>query len=271
MGEIRDAEFAGWRSAAPAYETYFARATRPYVQTLLNAVDARPGMRVLDIACGTGVVAAEAARRGAAATGVDFSPEMLAQARNLQRDVDFHESDAEQLPFGDGTFDIAVSNFGIHHCERPQNAIAEAHRVLRPGGRFAFTVWVKPKDNAAWRLVREAVATHGRLDVAMAAGSDAQHTLEHFVGLVAGGGFGADEVSGALLDRSWMLPAGADLVSVFQQATVRMAILLRGQSPEALRAIRAQVTKGVQHYANSSGIELPTRAFMICARKKPSP
>jgi SAM-dependent methyltransferase len=271
MGAIRDVEFAGWRSAAAAYEACFAGATRPYVAALLDAVEARRGMRVLDIACGTGVAAAEAARRGAHVSGLDFSPEMLAQATKLHRDVDFREGDAEHLPFEGNTFDAAVSNFGLHHCERPQNAIAEAHRVLRPDGRFAFTLWVKPQDNAAWRLVQEAVAAHGRLDVAMPAGSDARHSVEHFVALAARGGFGAADVSGTIVDQFWALPAGADLVAVFEQATVRMATLLRGQSPRALRAIRAQVMQTVQNYASPTGIKVPTRAFLIRARKQPSP
>jgi SAM-dependent methyltransferase len=270
MGAIRDAEFAGWRKAAPAYEAYFARATRPYAEALLDAAETRRGMRVLDIACGTGAAAAEAARRGARATGLDFSPEMLAQARRLHGDVDFHQGDAEHLPFADNMFGAAVSNFGIHHCERLQQAIAEAHRVLRPDGCFAFTLWVKPTDNAAWRLVQEAVAAHGRLDMGMPAGSDAQHSLEHFAALVRQGGFGADDITGTTVERTWTLPAGTDLVAVFEQATVRMALLLRGQTPQALRAIRRQVTDTVQEFANPNGIEVPTRAFLICARKLPA-
>ena len=270
MGAIRDVEFAGWRSAAAAYEACFAGATRPYVDALLDAAGAQRGTRVLDIACGTGVAAAEAARRGAQAFGVDFSPEMLAEATKLHRDVGFHEGDAEHLPFDDSTFDVAISNFGIHHCERPQHAIAEAHRVLRPGGRFAFTVWVKPKDNAAWRLVQDAVAAHGRPDVAMPAGSDAHHTLQDFVALVGRAGFGAT-AAGTIVGRTWALPAGADLVSMFEHGTVRMATLLRGQSPQALRAIRAHVATSVQSYAGPNGIEVPTRAFMVHARKKPLP
>jgi SAM-dependent methyltransferase len=269
MGAIRDAEFAGWRQAAAAYEAYFAFATRSYVEALLDAAETRRGMRVLDIACGTGAAAAEASRRGAHATGLDFSPEMLAQARNLHGNVDFHQGDAEHLPFEDNTFDVAVSNFGIHHCERLQLAIAEAHRVLRPGGRFAFTLWVKPTDNAAWRLVHDAVAAHGRLDVGMPAGSDAQHSLEYFAALVGQGGFGAD-ITGTIVDRTWTLPAGTDLVAVFEQATVRMALLLRGQTPHALRAIRRQVMETVQEFTKPNGVEIPTRAFLIRARKQPS-
>jgi SAM-dependent methyltransferase len=268
MGAIREFELAGWRSAAAAYEACFAGATRPYVEALLAAVGLRPGMRLLDIACGTGVAAAEALRRGARASGLDFSPEMLAQATKLHRDVDLREGDAEHLPFDDGAFDVAVSNFGVHHCERPQDAMAEAHRVLRPGGCFAFTLWVKPKDNPAWRLVQEAVAAHGRLDVPMGAGSDDRHALEHYVALAVGGGFGAGNVAGAIVDRTWTLPTGADVVAAFERGTVRMATLLRGQSPEALRAIREHVAKSIRGHARPDAIVLPTRAFLIRALKQ---
>ena len=144
MGALRDFELAGWQSAASTYDG-FAGATRLFVPALVQAAGAEPGMRLLDIACGTGVAARAAADAGARVTGLDFSPAMLVMARSLHPGIDFHAGDAEALPFADARFDAAIANFGIHHVERPERAIADARRVLKRGGTFAFTVWAHRK------------------------------------------------------------------------------------------------------------------------------
>src|SRR4051794_14372350 len=123
MGVLRDFELAGWQSAAATYHG-FAGATRLFVPALVRAAAARPGMRLLDLACGTGVAARAAADAGAQVTGVDFSPAMLATARNFHPQIEFQAGDAEALPFADASFDAVISNFGIHHVERPERAIA---------------------------------------------------------------------------------------------------------------------------------------------------
>jgi ubiquinone/menaquinone biosynthesis C-methylase UbiE len=104
------------------------------------------GQRVLDVGCGTGVVAITAARHGATVTGLDLTPELLEQARALSpvagvRDVEWKEGDAENLPFPDGTFDAVLSQFGHMFAPRPEVATKEMLRVLKPGGRLAFATW----------------------------------------------------------------------------------------------------------------------------------
>jgi SAM-dependent methyltransferase len=229
-------------------------------------------MRLLDIACGTGVGTAEAARRGARMLGVDFSPEMLAEARRLHGGLAFQQADAQQLPLESGSFDAAISNFGVHHMERPERAIAEARRVVRAGGRFAFTLWVKPQDNPAWRLLLEAVVAHGRLDAPMPAGNDGHNSIAGFSQLAVRAGFQPENVSARTIEKTWRLPPGADLVSAFATATVRTASLLHAQSADALRAIRQEVAGKLDAFRREDGaIELPTRAFMICAQKESAP
>jgi SAM-dependent methyltransferase len=101
--------------------------------------------RVLDVACGTGVVSVTAARTGASVTGLDLTPELLAVARENARianvDVAFHEGDAEQLPFEPDAFDVVVSQYGHIFAPRPDAAIGELLRVLKPGGVIAFSTW----------------------------------------------------------------------------------------------------------------------------------
>jgi len=264
MTGIRDFEYAGWRVAASCYDG-FAGATALFVEPLLEAAEVKLGTRLLDVACGPGVAAAQAAARGARVEGVDFSPEMIGEARGRHPAIAFETGDAEALPFPDASFDAVVANFGIHHVERPERAIAQARRVLVPGGTFAFTFWAAPQDNTAWRIIFAAIAAHGRMDVPMPAGNDAHATRENFSRLVAQAGFDARSLRTELIERNWELPRDADLVSIFETGTVRMATLLRGQG-DALPAIRRAVADGMQPYRRGEVVALPTRGWLIAAR-----
>lgn len=103
------------------------------------------GQRVLDVACGTGVAAVTAARRGCRVTGLDLTPELLERAREnasiASVTIDFHEGDVEALPFGDAQFDAVLSQFGHMFAPRPEVAVGEMLRVLKPGGTIAFSTW----------------------------------------------------------------------------------------------------------------------------------
>src|SRR6185503_14963347 len=112
---------------------------------LVKHARVRAGLRVLDVGCGTGVVAVTAARQGARATGLDLSPALLDRARENSQiagvDIDWREGDAEDLPFEDGAFDVVLSQFGHIFAPRPDVAVAQMLRVLKPGGTVAFATW----------------------------------------------------------------------------------------------------------------------------------
>src|SRR4051794_19249991 len=158
---VRAFERSRWESAAAAYCSTFAVATQPFIASLLDGARISRDMRVLDVVCGPGFAASGAALRGAAATGLDFSHAMLAVARRRDSAIRLDHGDAEDLPYADNEFDAVVSNFGIHHVPRPRLALREAYRVLRPGGRVAFSFWAEPNENIAWKLVFDAIARHG--------------------------------------------------------------------------------------------------------------
>lgn len=105
----------------------------------------RSGQDVLDVACGTGVVAITAARQGAKVHGIDLTPELVVRARQnaalAEVPVEFVQGDAEALPFPDASFDVVVSQFGHIFAPRSQVVTKELLRVLRPGGTLAFSTW----------------------------------------------------------------------------------------------------------------------------------
>lgn len=140
FASFKAAQKEGWMHFAP-YEAH----TTPCAARLVERAGVRSGQRVLDVACGTGVVSVTAARLSARVTGLDLTPELLERARENAQiagvEIDWHEGDVESLPFGDATFDAVLSQFGHIFAPRPEVAIAEMLRVLRPGGTIAFSTW----------------------------------------------------------------------------------------------------------------------------------
>jgi len=105
----------------------------------------KPGDRVLDACCGTGDLAIMAARAGATVVGLDFSTEMLARARRKAPELEWLEGDLLELPFEDESFDAATVGFGVRNVDDLERALAELHRVLRPGGLVAILEITRPR------------------------------------------------------------------------------------------------------------------------------
>lgn len=130
----------GWAHFAPMALVTTAPAAR-----LVRHAGIRPGDYVLDVACGTGVVAVTAARLGATVTGLDLTPELLAVARENARtagvDIEFIEGDCERIGFERDTFDVVVSQYGHMFAPRPDVALGEMLRVLKKDGTIAFSTW----------------------------------------------------------------------------------------------------------------------------------
>ena len=140
FSQFKAVQREGWSLFAP-----LATFTTVPAAHLVKYADVRAGQRVLDVACGTGVVAVTAARRGAHVKGLDLSPALIDHARKNADvagvTVDFVDGDAEALPYDDASFDLVLSQFGHMFAPRPPVVVAEMLRVLKPGGRIAFSTW----------------------------------------------------------------------------------------------------------------------------------
>ncbi len=263
---VRAFEHAGWQVAASAYEASFATATRPFIPDLLARAGIEPGCSVLDVACGPGFVAAAAADRGAVVRGLDFSAAMLDVARRRFPGLSLDQGDAEALPYTDGSFDAVVSNFGIHHAPNPVAALAEARRVLRPGGRLAFTVWADQGANIAWRLVFDAIRVCGDLGASRAPppGGGLNDAAACLAALVEAG-FGAGTV--VQVGHVWRHADGPALLNALRAGTARMAALIGAQTPEALVAIGREIDARAVGYRDGEELAVPVAAFVASGRK----
>jgi SAM-dependent methyltransferase len=114
-------------------------------EEFITRLNLQPGMKVLDVACGTGNQSLPAARTGATVTGVDIATNLLAQARQRAADehlqIQFDEGDAEQLPYAAAQFDVVLSMFGAMFGPRPEVVASQLKRVCRPGGLVAMANW----------------------------------------------------------------------------------------------------------------------------------
>jgi SAM-dependent methyltransferase len=138
--QFKAAQREAWALFVPLEAATTIPAAELVKHSRLRANDA-----VLDVGCGTGVVAVTAARLGAKVRGLDLSPVLVEHARSNASlagvEVDFTEGDAEALPYGDASFDVVLSQFGHMFAPRPEVAISEMLRVLKPGGTIAFSTW----------------------------------------------------------------------------------------------------------------------------------
>ena len=166
-------------TGATAYEEFLVPALfAGWAERVAAAAKIDPGTRVLDVACGTGVLArAVAAHAGASGsvTGVDLDPGMVAVARRLAPTLAWKEGSAESLPFPNASFDVVVSQFALMFFADKRQALREMLRVLVPGGRLCVAVWAALEDTPPYatevalleRYVSKAAADALRLPFAL--------------------------------------------------------------------------------------------------------
>lgn len=255
-------------SLAATYHDFFTPITALAIQPLLDAAGAGPGSNLLDIATGPGSVAAKARGLGTACIGVDLSPGMIALARSSYPDIDFRVAEVEHLPFADESFDAVVCNFGLGHFPWPEAAVAECRRILKIGGRMAFSWWDQPDKQRIQGLFREAIAEVGAApppDVPAGHSNLRFSDTAEFRKLLVGADLGDVRVEDhrttyAIPDVDTLWRGGLGSFAVTASAIVR-------QDAATQAAIRASLERRAAAYRTPAGLVLPI-AFKIGSGQK---
>jgi ubiquinone/menaquinone biosynthesis C-methylase UbiE len=255
--------------AAENYERYFVPTIgMPFAAALLDAAGLRRGERVLDIACGTGVVtrlAAERAGADGAVAGLDINPAMLAVARSAPSSgapIEFHEANAESLPLADGSFDVVISSLGLQFVADQASAVREMRRVLAPDGRLAIaTVGPTPP---LFAILEQALARHVKPQAAaFLRAVFSLHEPQELEELTSGAGFNNAEVRSKAL--SLTLPAPAEFLWQYAHSTPLAAAVAELDDAERA-ALERDVVAGWRSFVKDGALSTDINIFLTTAR-----
>jgi SAM-dependent methyltransferase len=262
--------FENYSGTAPEnYERYFVPAIgAPLAAELVDVAELRPGERVLDVACGTGIVTRLAAERvGAdgAVAGVDINPGMLGVARSAARPelgIDWHEASAEALPFQDGTFDVVLCQMGLQFFPDKLAALRQARRVLVPGGRLALNV--PGPTPRIFGILADGLARHVKPEVAgFVHQVFSLHEVQELESLVSGTGF--VDVSIRASDERLHLAAPEEFLWQYLHSTP-LAAAVAELDGERRAAFAREVVAQWEPFMEHDALILLLRVVMASAR-----
>ncbi|MEX2554229.1 MAG: methyltransferase domain-containing protein [Actinomycetota bacterium] len=272
MSQSEAVSFSRYGGSAPEnYERYFVPAIgSPFATSCLNAAGLRRDERVLDIACGTGVVTRLAAERvgsGGTVTGLDVNPGMLAVARSVPSpgaSIEWHEANAESLPLPDGSFDVVVSSLGLQFVPDRSAALREMWRVLVANGRLAIaTVGPTP---ALFATLEQALARHVNPETgAFMKVVFSLHQPNDLERLTSGAGFRDVEVRSEKLTLKF--PSAAEFLWQYVHSTP-LAAAVAGIDDARRAALEHDFVSGSRSFVNDDGtVSDDVNVVLTTARK----
>jgi SAM-dependent methyltransferase len=251
---------------AANYVRFFTPASDQALDSLLDVAGVEHGLEALDLCCGQGNAAQALIARGCHVVGVDFSSAMLAFARESAPQASLIAADAQNLPFDDAVFDVVVSNFGIPHIPDHQRALAEIRRIMRPSGRLAMTLWCGPDASPCMDVVYSTLQLHRSPDVLPPPTPDFLQFArpEQAEKLLCEAGF--SHVGFTIVDCVWDLDSPERLFEIFAKGSFRTAMLLDGQPPDRVAAIRSAMAAAVrQRFRAGTRWRVPIPAALLLA------
>jgi ubiquinone/menaquinone biosynthesis C-methylase UbiE len=262
-----DKLFAG--SIPEFYERYLVPLIfEPYARDLAARVAAAKPQRILEIAAGTGVVTralASALPETARIVATDLNPPMLEHAKTRMRDdgrIEWKPADAQDLPFEDASFDAVACQFGVMFFPDKTRAFKEARRVLKPGGRYFFSVWDKIADNEFADVVTEALAEMFPNDPPrfLARTPHGHYDIDDLRGRLKEAGFTA--ISADAVDaRSKAATAREPAVAYVEGTPLRNEVEER--DPARLEEATARATEAIAKHFGAGPVDGRIRAYVI--------
>ena len=258
-------------NAAEFYERYVRLLMEPWVQCLVDVAALQPAEHVLDVACGTGFVARLAAGRVRAkgrVVGIDLNASMIEAARAASGHdaavrIEWRTGDAGALPFENDVFDVVLCQQGVQFFPDRVHALREMRRVLRVGGRLAFTVWSAIGDTPYHVALADALARHLSAEAgSMARASSALHDVVELHGLVASAGFRNVNVRPTI--KTTKLPLPTEFVPG-HLAALPMAQEIARLSAERRDALVQEMAEALSAYVDRGQLVLPAGVHVVTA------
>jgi ubiquinone/menaquinone biosynthesis C-methylase UbiE len=256
-----------WQKTAKSYDDGFGNITSQTAQFLLDAAGVKTGTPMLDVACGPGYIAGEALKRGAKATGIDFSAAMIVLAKQKIPGAIFQTADAQKLPFKENSFDAITCNFGIMHLPEPEKAFAEAFRTIKYGGTFAFVVWNNPSIPGALNIIMSAIKEHGTMDVPLPEGPPFFQYSDSKTAIAALKTTGFINTHSKEIGIHWNVASPDDMIGAFYNGGARIGGILRAQTAKALKKIKNAVTDSLQPHFKDGIYAVPVSVVLSSGTK----
>lgn len=229
------------------------------------------GERVLDVACGTGIVARIAAQllgNSGQVTGLDSNAAMLAVARanvpSSSAQLEWRQGDAGTLPFPEGVFDVVLCQQGLQFFAEKLAALREMHRVLTPGGRLGICVWQSLEHDPYALVVSEALARHVSQEAReLAAYSLGDQNDLHT--LIVEAGFRDVEIRVETILRQMGPPE--ESIPLYLASSGRLGAMVAALTPDVRGALVADISAALQPYRHEQRLTIPRGTFIALAQR----